>query len=220
MAILLRVLWALYGFLWLGGLITGGVSKLTPWAAPLFLILAGTVAILENRKAWRALLLSAACGYMFELMGVHTGYPFGRYQYTEVLAPSIAGVPVAMTLAWLILIDFVRGVTKDILWGSLLMAAIDLVIDPLAAGPLRYWEWFEHGRYYGIPAINYVGWVLTSILILAILPKHPPRRAYVGWSVVAFFTVLAVEKGLYLPAGIGLVIVLVPLYRVFWPKAV
>ena len=218
MRALLWTLWGIYGFLWLGGLVSGGVSKAAPWAAPLFLILAGTLALLENRSAWKALVLAAAIGFFFEVIGVHTGYPFGRYRYTPVLAPSVAGVPFAIAFAWLILIDFVRGVSKNIVEGALLMAAVDLVIDPLAAGPLHYWEWAGHGRYFGVPAVNYAGWVLASMLILALAPKQAMRRAYVGWSVVAFFTVLAFEQHLYLPGAIGVVLVLLPLVASSLPK--
>lgn len=218
MTYLKRTLWCVYGFLWLGGLITGGISKPMPWAAPLFLVLAGALAILENRPAWKTMAIAAVVGFSLELMGVHTGYPFGRYAYSDVLFPAIAGVPLAIVFAWIILIDFVRAVTPDLLWGSLLMAAIDLVIDPLAAGPLGYWEWFEHGRYYGIPAINFVGWWLAAVLILTMAPKQPLRNAYVGWTVVGFFSILAVEKHLYTPAAIGALILLTPLLSHYFYK--
>ena len=211
MRVVVWVLWSIYAFFWIGGLVSGGVSKASPWAAPLFLVLAGTLALIENRNAWKALAISALLGFAFELIGVHTGYPFGRYRYTAVLSPAIAGVPVAIAFAWLVLIDFVRGVTKDVLWGALLMAAVDLVIDPLAAGPLHYWQWIDSGFYFGIPAINYVGWVLASILILSFVPKQPIRHAYVGWSVVAFFTVLSFEQGLYIPGLVGVALIISPL---------
>ncbi len=197
------VLWAVYAVMWIGGVLSGGVSKQAPWAAPLFLVIAGSLAVVEHREAWKLLGLTALIGLAFELTGVHTGLPFGRYQYTNTLAPSLFGVPIAIAFAWLILIDFVRGITPSPLWGALLMTAIDFVIDPLAAGPLHYWHWFDLGPYYGIPWMNFAGWLLTSFVILQVLPATKQRTAWVGLTVVAFFAVIALELRLWVPGLIG-----------------
>lgn len=203
-----RVLWALFGFMWVGGVISGGVSPRMPWAAPLFLVIAGALTIYEHREEWKSLAIAAGIGVAFELTGVHTGLPFGRYAYTNTLAPVVFGVPLAIAFAWLILIDLVRGLTGSPVLGALLMAAIDLVIDPLAAGPLQYWKWFDSGPYYGIPTLNFVGWVIASVVILLVLPKVERRTAWVGCAVVAFFTVMAFEFRLWVPGVIGVLIVL------------
>jgi putative membrane protein len=208
-----RLLWAVYAFLLLGGMISGGVSSKFPSTAPLFLAVAGVLAVYEHRSAWRALGIAALLGIVFELIGVHTGLPFGRYAYTSTLAPSIFGVPLAIGFAWLILIDFVRGLTGSPVVGALLMAAIDLVIDPLAAGPLRYWRWFDHGPYFGVPMLNFAGWVLASAVILALIPQTERRQAYVGWSVVGFFAVLAFEFRLWMPGATGCAILVLPALR-------
>ncbi len=202
-----KVLWALFGFMWIGGVISGGVSPQMPWAAPLFLVVAGALTIYEHRAEWKSLVLAGAIGVAFELVGVHTGLPFGRYAYTNTLAPVVFGVPPAIAFAWLILIDLVRGLTGSAMAGALLMAAIDLVIDPLAAGPLRYWKWFDGGPYYGIPTLNFVGWVVASLVILVVLPKGERRMAWVGWAVVAFFAVMAFEFRLWGPGVIGCLMV-------------
>jgi putative membrane protein len=209
------VLWSVYAVMWIGGVVSGGVSKDAPWAAPFFLAIAGVLAVAENRAAWKHLVLAALIGMVFELAGVHTGLPFGRYAYTNTLAPSLLGVPIAIAFAWLVLIDFVRGVTQSPLWGALLMTAIDFVIDPLAAGPLHYWRWLDSGPYYGIPWINFVGWLLASLVILNLLPAAKTRSAWVGLTVVAFFAVMALELKLWLPGllGCGIVIGALP-----WPR--
>jgi len=199
-------LWAIYGFMWLGGIVSGGVSPRAPWAAPLFLVIAGVLTLLEHASAWRSLALAAMIGIAFELLGVHTGLPFGRYAYTETLGPAFHGVPLAIGFAWLILIDFARGITNSVWGGALLMTAIDLVIDPLASGPLHYWLWFRSGPYYGVPWLNFLGWALASRVILAILPASSRRMAWTGWTVVAFFTVMSLEFRLWLPGLIGLTI--------------
>lgn len=135
----------MYGFLWLGGVATRGVAPNTGWASPLFLIVAGLLALSENPQAWRSLTLAAGLGCGFELLGVHTGLPFGRYAYTPALGPSFYGVPVTMAFAWLILIDFARAVTPSPFFGALVMVGVDFALDPVAAGPLQYWQWLDGG---------------------------------------------------------------------------
>lgn len=205
-----RLLWIIFGVMWLGGLVARGVSAAHPWMAPLFLLVAAVLAVYEHAAAWQALFMAAVLGIAFELIGVHTGLPFGRYVYTAVLAPSVFGVPLAIGCAWLILLDFVRGLTGSPWQGGLLMAAIDLVIDPVAAGPLRYWTWFNHGPYFGIPSVNFAGWIFASAVILTVMPQTERRPAYVGWSVIAFFTALAFAFGMWLPALIGCVLAGLP----------
>ena len=39
------------------------------------------------------------------------------------------------------------------------MVALDLLIDPLASGPLGYWIWEAKGWFCGVPLVNFFGWV-------------------------------------------------------------
>ncbi len=198
----------MYGFLWLGGVATRGVAPNTRWASPLFLIVAGLLALSENPQAWRSLTLAAGLGCGFELLGVHTGLPFGRYAYTPALGPSFYGVPVTMAFAWLILIDFARAVTPSPFFGALVMVGVDFALDPVAAGPLQYWQWLDGGAYFGIPWTNFAGWLVASWAILAVLPQSSRGTGRVGWSVVAFFAALAFAHRLWVPGAVGLAIVL------------
>lgn len=38
--------------------------------------------------------------WFIEYWGVTTGFPFGDYRYTGILAPHIGGVPLAIMFAW------------------------------------------------------------------------------------------------------------------------
>ena len=42
--------------------------------------------------------------YLAELLGSHTGLPFGKYHYTALLQPQIAGVPLLIPLAWMMML--------------------------------------------------------------------------------------------------------------------
>jgi putative membrane protein len=140
------------------------------------------------------------------MLGVAFGVPFGRYVYTEALFPRAFGVPLVMGAALHVLFAFVKQMRLPPWMGAVVMTAIDLVIDPLATRALGYWTWEAPGIYYGIPASNFAGWFLVSLLLFT-LARRPlalrPRVFWLGWSVLLFFAVIALGVGLVLPGLIG-----------------
>lgn len=101
---------------------------------------------------------------------------------------------------------------------ALWMTAIDLVIDPLAAGTLDYWRWAGGGAYYGIPARNFLGWFTVSLLIFGLIGvlfrRGRQSNVYacrVGFSIILFFTVIALAHGLILAGVIGMALCLLHL---------
>jgi len=212
-----------YLILWVGGvgshLFFGGTPTNTGWAAPAFLSLAGMIVLVAADGGRRAALLAVgAIGVAVEAVGVHTGFPFGRYQYTGVLQPQIIGVPLVIAAAWTVLVAYVNAMLAgfrvsfwlEALIASFWMTAIDLVIDPLAAGALGYWRWTDSGAYYGIPPQNFLGWFVVSGIVFSLLkavhasPGRPDRWASsVGLSIILFFTFIALAHQLRLVAGFG-----------------
>src|SRR3954453_20380797 len=55
----------------------------------------------RRRVGW--LLGVALFGFAAEVVGVHTGVPFGDYDYIGGLGPTLAGVPIAVGLAWMMM---------------------------------------------------------------------------------------------------------------------
>ena len=214
----------LYAVMWAGGISSyffeGGPPPGSEWAAPAFLFLAGLIVLLtEGRRELPVMVAVALAGFAFEVIGWRYGFIFGEYHYTPTLAPSLLGVPVAMASAWLVLVAYVKQMVSpfrlkvwaEALLAALWMTAIDLVIDPLAAGPLNYWRWRDAGAYYGIPARNFIGWLAVSLLIFLLVrvlagPGWRPNRwaRGVGFSIVLFFTLIALSARLFLASGIGL----------------
>ena len=45
------------------------------------------------------------------------------------------------------------------------MTAWDLAMDPIWSTVGRLWIWQQGGGYFGVPASNYVGWLVTNYLI-------------------------------------------------------
>jgi uncharacterized membrane protein len=182
-----------YAIMWIGGLATLGRAQ-PDWAAPLFLMLAGAVAGVAAADA-RAVVLFAAGGLAVELVGVHTGLPFGRYEYTNRLGPALFGVPVAIAGAWTSLLLLAREVARNRLFaGAALMTAIDLLVDPVASRVLGYWEWRQAGFWFGVPLINFAGWFVVSAALLASAgpPQRPSRVIMaIGISILVFLAASA-----------------------------
>ena len=231
---LLGALAAAYAVMWIGGVghytLYGGPRHLqpldAPWAASVFLTLAGLLVIVTARGSDLIGLLAAALfGFTAEIIGVRYGFIFGPYRYTDVLQPQILDAPLVMMSAWMVLVSYCRQMLIalnlphliEAALAALWMTAIDLVIDPLAANQLGYWRWVQPGAYYGIPLQNFAGWFVVSFTIFIIFSRRPPKipleirtwqknqtARYVGLSILLFFTMIALSNGLALAGSIGL----------------
>lgn len=123
--------------------------------------------------------------YLAELLGSSTGIPFGKYHYTGLLQPQLAGVPLLIPLAWMMMLPPAWAIAKIILgesrprWAFVLISALaftawDLFLDPQMVG-WGFWVWESPGAYFGIPLSNYLGWIVVSAVItLAANPKDLP----------------------------------------------
>lgn len=208
--IILIVLLVSYAVLWCGGVVSylflGGPPAGNNWTAPAFLFVAALLTFYLTSPRWRwQLPVVGIIGMAAEFTGSKWGYPFGAYSYTGVLYPAVLGVPIAIGCAWLILFAYVQQVPGRFripaCWRAITcavwMTTLDLLIDPLAAGPLGYWVWSDGGWYYGIPATNFAGWFIVSLLLFLIFPESPNANwglAYAGLSILLFFTLIAIKQ--------------------------
>ena len=224
-------IWLLFIVMWIGGVTSyvlwGGVRAGDEWAAPVFLAVAGLLVLAATGMPRACAFLAAGLvGFLFEWIGLSGGWLFSEYAYTDVLAPRLAGVPLVMASAWMVLAAYVHDLLADRRWppgarivaGAALLTTIDLVIDPLASGPLGYWQWALAGAFHGVPARNFAGWFAVGAVTLTLLhvvapggAGHRTTRA-VGLSIVLFFTVLAVSFGLMASAGAGVAVCAVHLW--------
>lgn len=222
----------LYALLWIGGctsyIFTDGPPVHLQFTGPLFMLLAAALALapvpsVHGQPAWNttlAILAAGMAGFAIEVVGVHTGMPFGKYHYTDAFAPSVLGVPLVMVCAWAVLAAYaytvvariVRGRFQRVVLGAITLTGIDLVLDPVAAGPMRLWAWAHQGLYHGVPWTNFAGWFLSSLVVLTVLDRlvadpgkmMPPL--WIGYSLVLFFTAVALGRGLWFAACAGLVV--------------
>lgn len=133
----------------------------------------------------RLVLTVAPLAWGLEWLGSTTGFPFGEYHYTTTLQPQVAGVPLIIPLAWLMMLppawavaSVITGGRRD--WRFTLVSAAaftawDLFLDPQMVG-WGYWIWATPGGYFGIPWANFGGWFLgAGILTLLARPQTLPH---------------------------------------------
>ncbi len=122
-----------------------------------------------------ALAAAGAIGFAAEVIGVATGRPFGRYRYSDKLGPRIEGVPLLAAGAWAMMARPAwvtagwlssRAVLRVPL-AALALTAWDVYLDPRMAAE-GYWTWPDGGRYQGVPASNFAGWMATGLCAFSV----------------------------------------------------
>jgi uncharacterized membrane protein len=113
-------------------------------------------------------------GWTAEFIGSRTGIPFGRYHYTSRLQPQFHGVPVAVPLAWLMMLPPSWAVAQVLLpQGGVIPRAVvagfafmawDVYLDPHLT-KWKFWEWDQPGAFEGVPLVNFLGWFLWAVVI-------------------------------------------------------
>jgi bisanhydrobacterioruberin hydratase len=180
------------------------------------------------KRATVVLVTLSAFGFAIETIGVATGFPYGFFYYGDSLGPKVANlVPYLLPLSWvpLVLGAFAAtapegkiGTRRYVLWvlyAAILLTLVDGVLDPGAVS-LGFWVWPEGGPYYGVPVSNYLGWLLSSSLAVAILLaigqgrlesiSPPPGLLDSALIAVAFWVGVTVFCGLLFPAALGAVL--------------
>ncbi len=140
-------------------------------------ILLSVALLLLYHKNWSSkflitTLLIFTGGWLIELIGTRTGFPFGHYQYSDLLFPLVAGVPLILGLNWLFLVYCSFIITSFIpapkiisaLVGALLMTGYDLLLEPFAVHT-GMWIW-EGDK---VPLSNYIAWFVLSFIFIRIM---------------------------------------------------
>ncbi len=119
--------------------------------------------------------VAAALPFAAEVAGVATGGVFGPYRYGDGLGRRVAGVPLLAGAAWSLMARpawavgglLARRPVPRVAVAAGALTAWDVFLDPRMARD-GYWTWERPGRYEGIPASNYAGWLATSAALFAV----------------------------------------------------
>jgi putative membrane protein len=189
-------------------------------AAPSFLALvrwAGT------RRGLAALGVVSLMALVIELAAVVTGIPYGNFGYSEGLGYLVMDlVPWVVPFAFIPLLlgawaaAYRLGGKDPALWigtTAVLLVGVDLAIDPgaVAAG---FWAWDIPGAWYGVPVVNFLGWLFTGCITAAVLTallgvvpgERGPPPLMVASSLLLALPLWAgycAAKGLPIPAILG-----------------
>ena len=197
-------------------------ASIGSYVSTFLIALPSTVALfryLGPRKAMVSLLALSVFAYAFVSLGVATGFPYGSFFYGDALGPTVAGlVPILLPVSYAPLV--VGAVAAawggprllHVAYSALLLVWMDAVLDP-GATSLGFWAWPEGGAYYGVPASNFVGWLLSGTLAAALLLAsgqwaEPPRPTLLDSATIsiAFWTAVAAFSGIILPALLGTIL--------------
>jgi putative membrane protein len=126
------------------------------------------------RRGAGAIAAAGGLGFAAELVGVATGRPFGRYRYSDKLGPRVGGVPLAAAAAWAMMSRpawvvagrLARRRAVRVPVAAAALTAWDVFLDPRMTRD-GFWSWPEGGRYEGIPASNFAGWLATGVVVFA-----------------------------------------------------
>jgi uncharacterized membrane protein len=178
----------------------GGQTTVVLGAIAGFAFLAACIGVSRTTKVFAvAFILSLGS----ELLGTGTGLPFGVYKYTDQLGYKIGGlVPFNIPTSWFYMLVASLAMCGRFLpakddnaskwWWSLVasfvLTAWDVSMDP-AMVKTTHWLWFVPdlsaepafiqfiGKpiFFGMPITNWLGWLLTGILVArAMLMLVPP----------------------------------------------
>jgi uncharacterized membrane protein len=69
---------------------------------------------LAVRKAILFLITTSTIGFLAELLGTNTGFPFGKYYYTDFLDPKVFGVPEVVPLIWFVISYLTFSIARNV----------------------------------------------------------------------------------------------------------
>jgi uncharacterized membrane protein len=180
-------------------------------------LLASLTGQLPGQNVMLAAIIIALIGGAVHSLGALTAIPFGPYTYTDNIGQQLFHpLPWAVPLVWIAVILASRGVARLMLrpwrktqnygfrligFTTLLVVLLDVGLEPFATRVMRYWFWKPTKLkldWYTTPGINFFGWAVTTLLILAfatpsLINKKPgpqPPPEYTSLAVWLLFNLL------------------------------
>lgn len=136
------------------------------------------------RRALRFWLIAFGVALVFEYTSTHTGFPYGRYDYSVATRGDelfISNVPLFVPMAHVVLIWAGRSIaivgfrarSRNVIpWlGALGTVLVDLVVDPVTLHGSDWflgdmYRWRSANGYLGVPLTNFLGWYLAAWIVL------------------------------------------------------
>jgi bisanhydrobacterioruberin hydratase len=195
------------------GSVAGPIIALCLFALPSY------VSTVRQRGGMGLLVLVLLGGYAIgiETLIIKAALPSASFAYDDVLGYKVFGItpwivvltypPITLAAFW-----FASKFTvsyKRIALTSATAALLSMAIEPGLA-TLGFRQWSQEGVFYGVPLLNFVGWLLSTALVAGLLHhlwhgNLPVFRgiAYSGLLILLFWTGINIGIEHWIPAGIG-----------------
>ncbi|MDQ2807695.1 MAG: carotenoid biosynthesis protein [Chloroflexota bacterium] len=210
----------------IGLLLFGWMPPGAGWVGGVLLIaqglgMAAWLGLNAGRRGVAAAVAVGGAAWALEAVGVTTGLPFGRYNYSAALGAWLGPVPAAIPFAWIASVAAAWGVAHRLLpagrtaavigLAAALTTAQDAVLETIATRVQGYWTWAPSAApYYGVPWANFATWAVATAMLAAaleIVVRPPPARLrYSGVPLLIYsmslvmFGLLNGAQGFVLPA--------------------
>ena len=186
------------------------------FAAPTYI---KTVRQLKWKKALIILGGLGLFAIAIETFAIKTGIPYGQFSYGEGLGGKILGVTpwtIAFAFPPLLLLGFWFGkkfsnsIGRIVAITAGITVFTDIVLDP-AAVSMGMWSWNDPGFYYGVPLINYFGWLVTAtlgaLLLYLLWGKTPVKQhlTYSGLAILWFWSWVNIGLQQWIPGVVGVI---------------
>lgn len=189
--------------------VVGIVGMLSPYRelflmlTPFNLLLSFGILLTFHRerspKFYKSMLFIIISGFVIEVIGVNTGFPFGTYTYGEAFGPQLMGTPFMIGVNWFIMAycgamlfkNFSSFPLINALLAGTFITLIDLILEPVAIS-FNFWNWGGAE----VPIQNYITWgtciSIFSLLIytLGLKYKNPMSNWVLGVQVLFFMGLL------------------------------
>jgi uncharacterized membrane protein len=149
---------------------------------------------LKLTTASKFLLIAAPISFIWELIGVETGVPFGQYSYSNALGPQLGPVPLFIPLLWCALGYFCMEASDYYIMASALMVSLDLSFDPVFSNSLGLWTWTGQTQYFGVPLSNFFGWFIASLSFFALFYFASKQKTKSSKYAIAFYYLFGLDN--------------------------
>ncbi|MCE5213504.1 MAG: carotenoid biosynthesis protein [Methanobacterium sp.] len=174
------------------------------------------------KKSILVLFILSIYAILIETLALITGFPYSPFHYNHLIGYQIgdytpytvpfAYVPIFLGCLYLASIKTSNKIIF-ILYSGFFVLITDLMLDP-AAVALNFWTYQTSGMFYGVPLMNFLGWIITGgiaslislILVNDIFEDKPRAMVSSLFMILVFWSGVCIFLELYIPGIIGIIL--------------